>query len=87
MAIYKTLDTQSPLGQSNNSVEELRSDPAAECRWWNELPYDERLAFIDGAKGPRDCALSDWLDIGETNRHRILDAAYVVERWLATVED
>ena len=70
----------------DNTVEEFRCDPTAECRWWNALPHEQRLAFIDGAKGPRDCAASDWLDIGETNRYRILDAAHAVECWLGAVQ-
>jgi hypothetical protein len=39
---------------------------------------------VHGAKTTRDNARNDWLDIGETNRLRILDAAYAVECWIST---
>ncbi len=68
------------------SVHEFRNDPTAECRWWNELEQQERLAFVGGAMGTPDCARSDWLDIGETNRMRILDAAHAVQCWLIAVD-
>lgn len=64
------------------SVEEVRSDPTAECRWWNSLSQEERTALVHGARTSREIAANDWLDIGETNRLRILDAAYAVECWM-----
>ncbi len=71
---------------SGKRVEAVRNDTPAECRWWNDLENDERSAFVLGAKAPGDCARNDWLDIGETNRHKILSAAYAVECWL-TADD
>ena len=68
----------------NFSVDELRSDPTAECRWWNSLSDEQRRALVHGAKTTRDNVRNDWLDIGETNRLRILDAAYAVECWMST---
>lgn len=67
---------------ASSSVEELRNDPVAECAWWNSLSEEERAALTHGAKAARDNARTDWLDIGETNRLRILDAAFAVECWL-----
>ena len=65
-------------------VEELRNDTEAECRWWNGLAVRERLAFVGGAKRPAECAVSDWLDIGETSRTEILNAAHAVQCWLSS---
>ncbi len=73
--------------KSDQSVETVRNDTPAECRWWNLLEGDERTAFVSGAKAPDDCARNDWLDIGETNRHKILSAAYAVECWLESDDD
>lgn len=64
----------------------IASDPAAECRWWNSLAPLQRLALAQGAKRAGQVAENDWLDIGETNRLRILDAAYAVECWLSSAE-
>jgi len=61
----------------------LISDPTAECRWWNSLSARQRQALVLGAKRSGEVAANDWLDIGETNRLRILDAAYAVECWLS----
>lgn len=61
----------------------ISSDPAAECRWWNSLAPAHRRALAQGAKRAGQVAENDWLDIGETNRLRILDAAYAVECWLS----
>lgn len=69
------------------SVEQMRNDAAAECRWWNTLTLPEKRAYVGGAKGSPDCVHADWLDIGETNRHRILNAAHAVECWLASADD
>ena len=66
------------------SVDAVRDDTTAECRWWNSLSEDERNALVHGAKTTRENARNDWLDIGETNRMRILDAAYAVECWMST---
>ncbi len=43
----------------------------------------ERRILVHGAKTTRENARNDWLDIGETNRLRILDAAYAVECWMS----
>ncbi|MGW8370110.1 MAG: hypothetical protein ACWGPN_15705 [Gammaproteobacteria bacterium] len=72
------------LRRPDFSVAEVRSDPTAECRWWNSLTDEQRTALVHGAKTTRDNACNDWLDIGETNRLRILDAAYAVECWIST---
>lgn len=72
---------------TDKRVEAVRNDTPAECRWWNDLERDERSAFVNGAKAPGDCAQNDWLDIGETNRHKILSAAYAVECWLSDDDD
>ena len=66
------------------SVDAVRDDTTAECRWWNSLSEDERNALVHGAKTTWENARNDWLDIGETNRMRILDGAYAVECWMAT---
>ena len=72
---------------SDKRVDDVRNDTPAECRWWNDLENGKRSAFVLGAKAPDDCARNDWLDIGETNRHKILSAAYAVECWLAEDDD
>ena len=63
------------------TLDEIRNDTAAECRWWNTLFYKERLAYVSGAHRPLECINADWLDIGERNRRKILDAAYAVQCW------
>ncbi len=72
------------LRRPDFSVADVHSDPTAECRWWNSLTGEQRTALVHGAKTTRDNARNDWLDIGETNRLRILDAAYAVECWIST---
>ena len=66
-------------------VEELRNDTEAECRWWNGLAVKERLAFVGGAQRPAECAVSEWLDIGESSRTEILNAAHAVQCWLSAI--
>ena len=86
-AMRRVLRTAVELCQPEAPVDEIRNDPTAECRWWNTLQIQERLAFVGGAKGSPECAQSDWLDIGETNRLRILDAAHAVQCWLLAVDE
>ncbi len=78
--------TQVPVGHvlqaTIHSVDDIRNDATAECRWWNTLRSRDRNAFVNGANAPDDCARHDWLDIGETNRYKILTAAHAVECWL-----
>ena len=81
--ITRVLRTAAGLHWPENLVEKFRDDAQAECRWWNSLRCDERTAYVRGAKLPSDCSNNDWLDIGETNRHRILSAAHAVQCWLA----
>lgn len=91
MKYDKTLNRPMPSQTVGGSVcpndielSTLISDPTAECRWWNSLSPRQRQALALGAKRSGEVAANDWLDIGETNRMRILDAAYAVECWLSS---
>lgn len=75
----------SSLRRIPTRVKEFRNDTQAECRWWNELEVEERLAYVGGAQRPAECAVCDWLDIGESNRKEILDAAQAVQCWLSAI--
>ena len=85
-AMRRVLRTAVDMYRPETAVDDIRNDPTAECRWWNGLDQQERHAFVGGAMGSPDYARSDWLDIGETNRMRILDAAYAVQCWLTAVD-
>ncbi len=61
---------------------EIRNDATAECRWWNGLIPDERRALLEAARRSLEFVGVDWLDICETNRKRILDAAFAIQSWL-----
>jgi hypothetical protein len=91
MEYDKTLYGPSPVQTFGGAVcpndielSTMNSDPTAECRWWNSLTPRQRQALVLGAKRSGEVAANDWLDIGETNRMRILDAAYAVECWLSS---
>ena len=81
--INRVLRATARLHWEANLVETIRDDAAAECRWWNTLRRSERAAYLQGAGLDGECADSDWLDIGETNRMKVLSAAHAVQCWLA----
>ncbi|MEM7280692.1 MAG: hypothetical protein AAF438_03525 [Pseudomonadota bacterium] len=66
-------------------LNETQDDATAECRWWNDLLPDQRQALLLGARRSLDCVNVDWLDIGETNRKKILEAAFAIQCWLREV--
>ena len=84
--INRVLRATARLHWEANLVEAIRDDAAAECRWWNALDHSERAAYLQGAGLNQACADSDWLDIGERNRARILAAAQAVQCWLAATD-
>ncbi len=79
--INRALKLSARLHWPHNSVARLEQDSAAECRWWNSLEADERDAYVRGARLDNGCAHTDWLDISESHRQHILDAARAVECW------
>ena len=81
--INRVLRATARLHWPENSVECIENDAEKECRWWNGLGADERLAYVNGARLESDCAVNEWLEIGETHRQKILDAARAVQCWLA----
>ena len=81
--INRVLRAAARLHWPENSVASIENDSTAECRWWNGLGTEERLAYVTGARLTREVAASEWLDIGETHRRRILAAAHAVQCWLA----
>ena len=81
--INRVLRETARLHWEANLVDTIRDDAAAECRWWNALQRSERAAYLQGAALNAECADGDWLDIGETNRMKILAAAHAVQCWLA----
>jgi hypothetical protein len=84
--INRVLRATARLHWEANLVQAIRDDATAECRWWNALHNSERVAYARGALLDPACAESDWLDIGENNRRKILAAAHAVQCWLAETE-
>ena len=79
--INRALKLSARLHWPHNSMASVEQDAAAECRWWNSLESDERNAYVRGARLDTAWAQGDWLDISESHRRDILDAARAVECW------
>ena len=81
--VSRVFRTAAGLHWPENTIEVLGADTTAQCRWWNSLNPSDREAYLCSADVPENFAGSEWLDIGEANRERILAAVRAVQHWLA----